>query len=312
MLQKSTQHNESSSTFGTGKQLFAGGIAGSVETVITMPFEVTKTWQQLHQRTSLSVFSSMCSIVQTNQIRGLYYGMPAMLIQTSLKVAIRFCAFEQYKVWLLQWIPDLSGKHAKARNFWAGFFAGATEAIVWVTPCERLKILRQSQLGLLHERHTTWHSSLRMVLRAEGIRGLFQGLYPTVLRNSTTMGLRFLMYDWVMIQLLHACSVRQSWHPIASGFLVGTLGTIINNPLDVVKSVIQAQEKTIVISPTFIMQSTNMIQCSRQLFNAAGPSVFFCGMGARIWKVSIGQAVIFFTYEHVITFLDISCNNRMQ
>jgi hypothetical protein len=67
-------------------------------------------------------------ILASAGVRGLYFGMPAMLLQTSCKLGIRFAAFESVK--------PLVGVGA------AGLAAGAIESF-WVAPCERLKTLRQ-------------------------------------------------------------------------------------------------------------------------------------------------------------------------
>jgi hypothetical protein len=86
------------------------------------------------------------TIYRESGFRALYYGMPAFLIQTAGKGTVRFTAYEQYKA-IGTGVLGVDGKkYALAVDGVAGFLAGMTEAIIWTTPAERLKILRQACL----------------------------------------------------------------------------------------------------------------------------------------------------------------------
>jgi hypothetical protein len=52
----------------------------------------------------------------------------------------------------------------------------------------------------------------------------YVGLLPTMVRNSSTVAFRMLLYD-VLVQRVP--------NPFASGFLVGAISTVLNNPIDV-------------------------------------------------------------------------------
>lgn len=69
----------------------------------------------------------------------------------------------------------------------AGAMAGVTEALVIVTPFEVVKIRLQQQRGMAQEL-MKYKGPLHcggLILREEGIRGLWSGAMPTVLRNGT-------------------------------------------------------------------------------------------------------------------------------
>ena len=75
----------------------AGGAAGCVEGVVTMPFEVAKNRMQLHGHqggVGGGMLAALRTTIATNGVRGLYYGLPATLVQASGKLGIRFTAFE--------------------------------------------------------------------------------------------------------------------------------------------------------------------------------------------------------------------------
>ena len=81
--------------------LFGGLIAGSLEAVVTMPFEVIKTRQQINN-SSGDVLGQLRSL----GVRNLFVGLPIMIAQSGGKVAIRFSAYSELK----NLLPDYS-KH---------------------------------------------------------------------------------------------------------------------------------------------------------------------------------------------------------
>jgi len=179
--------------------------------------------------------------------------------------------------------------------------AGATEAAIWITPSERLKILRQSMVNESKPIHTGLVSSVQIILKDQGIAGVYRGLWPTVFRNSLSIGLRFAMYGQInrMICAWRGSKIKGFWDPLFSGAFVGGITTILNNPIDVVKSRMQADSAG--TGSGRMYKSTS--HCIKAVFVEFGVLGFMSGLRARILKVSIGQAVIFFTYEHARTLV---------
>ena len=115
--------------------LASGGIAGCSESLATMPFEVTKNRLQMgHGPRTMA--ANMVDTVRSAGPLGLYYGLQAQIAQVTGKTAIRFAAYERFTAML----PPGSA-------FTAGTLAGLVEAIVWVAPTERLKMLRQAEIS---------------------------------------------------------------------------------------------------------------------------------------------------------------------
>ena len=107
----------------------SGGVAGCFETSITMPFETTKTVQQLENKPA-SLLQTATSIYHTKGIRGFYYGLPACLVQASGKVAVRFSCYGFYHN---LFTTKTTGKHKNSSVLkgLAGVCAGATESC-WI------------------------------------------------------------------------------------------------------------------------------------------------------------------------------------
>lgn len=284
-----------------------GAAAGAVETLCTQPFEVTKTLQQVGGKRGGGVLETATHVARVSGLRGFYYGTPITLVQSAGKVGIRFTAFEACKRRL-----------GAQEVFLSGAIAGACEAAVWIAPCERLKVLRVTQVGAATPHHVSWWHGLARVLRDGGARSLWRGCAATVVRNSGSVGFRFLGYSYVLDVLREwdhgagafgaACAAevgglaggsggrgweRPWWHALVAGGAVGAASTVLNNPVDVVKSHMQA-------SGAGATRGGGLAASVRSLHAEGGWRAFSRGLGARLCKITVGQAVIFYTYERVL------------
>ena len=232
------------------RRLLAGSIAGCMEVSITMPFETAKTRMQFEKPLEVGVrqqgvglLSQRMGMIQTFRHivacegpRGLYYGLPICLVQSGVKNALRFTLFEHSKTWLRASAGWLSPGQ---EIFLAGACAGTVEAAIWVTPTERLKTLRHTQIGISarHQppagpahhpwmpKYSGWVSTLRTVVSEDGVRSLFAGTFPTVVRNAGTLAARFMLYERIM-ELCRAWSgQKHSWHSLLCGGVAGTITT---------------------------------------------------------------------------------------
>ena len=88
-------------------------------------------------------------------------------------------------------------KHDRSANpaAWSltlGFGAGMAEALFWTAPTERLKILRQAKAG---EGVGGAVGELSVILREQGVRGLYVGAGATAARQASSVAVRFSVLD---------------------------------------------------------------------------------------------------------------------
>eukprot|EP00735_Rhodelphis_limneticus_P008421 TRINITY_DN2139_c0_g1::TRINITY_DN2139_c0_g1_i1::g.12904::m.12904 TRINITY_DN2139_c0_g1::TRINITY_DN2139_c0_g1_i1::g.12904 ORF type:complete len:282 (+),score=59.34,sp/P79110/TXTP_BOVIN/33.56/5e-42,Mito_carr/PF00153.22/2.2e-20,Mito_carr/PF00153.22/8.4e-19,Mito_carr/PF00153.22/8.4e-21,DUF1702/PF08012.6/0.019 TRINITY_DN2139_c0_g1_i1:91-936(+) len=268
----------------SAKSLICGALAGVNEVLFTMPLDVVKTQMQLHPERNKSIVGTFGFIVKDKGVRGLYYGLPAMVSQVGGKVAIRFAAYDQFK-------NLFSG--SSLASVYAGLCAGATEALVWTTPTERLKVLRQSQIGSSGApKFTGMISGARYMIANEGITSLYAGLGPTVIRQSSSVAVRFTMYDQIKnLYVTITGDKKSSLQSVFSGGVVGVLSVLSNNPVDVIKSRMQAQTKA---SEGAYKSS---LDCASKIFAKEGIAAFYRGCEARALRVGLGQAIVFTSFE---------------
>jgi solute carrier family 25 2-oxodicarboxylate transporter 21 len=132
-------------------------------------------------------------------------------------------------------------KENQTLSILTGATAGATEAFV-VVPFELVKIRLQDRSSA--GKYTSTLDAVTKIVKHEGPLALYNGLESTmwrhVLWNAGYFGCIFQVRS-----LLPKAETKsaQVWNNLLAGAIGGTVGTIINTPMDVVKSRIQNSPK---------------------------------------------------------------------
>ncbi|EDU44171.1 tricarboxylate transport protein, mitochondrial precursor [Pyrenophora tritici-repentis Pt-1C-BFP] len=212
---------------------------------------------------SRNAYQTARNIIQKDNLLGLYRGFSPVILGIVPKIAIRFASFETYKSLLA--LPD--GSQSSQRLLLAGLAAGVTESILVVTPMEMVKIRLQSQ-----KRAANPQRAIQVVLdivRNEGIRKLWTGISLTLLRQGT----------------------NQAGTPGKPR--LGIMKTDSSPPL---------AETRVQKSPSRPGESSfrRIVHQTSQLVTNEGLPALYRGIGPRILRVDIGQAVSFTAYEFLI------------
>lgn len=118
-----------------------------------------------------------------------------------------------------------------------GASAGATEAIV-VVPFELIKIRLQDRASA--GKYTGMLDALVKIVRNEGLLAMYNGLESTMWRHILwNAGYFGCIFQVRALTPKAESKTQQIGNDIVSGTIGGTVGTILNTPMDVVKSRIQ-------------------------------------------------------------------------
>ena len=278
-------------TADTRRALVAGGVAGVTESLVTMPFEVTKNRLQLGHGPK-GIAQNMADTYARQGAAGLYYGLQAQLVQVSGKAAVRFAAFENIK----RVLPA-------GYSFTAGTLAGLTEALILVAPTERLKVLRTAELSGAAGAGgsaSVWRAAT-IVVKQQGISGLWFGSGPTAARQAIANGARFGVYEHFKAWL---SAIGAPAPAVLAGGMSGVFSVALTNPVDVIKTRVQATPLAAAGAAaaeggTNGAAAGHTLAVVRGMLAHEGVGVFTTGMVARAWKIGLGQAVIFGTYDAV-------------
>mmetsp|Transcript_117970 Transcript_117970/g.338345 ORF Transcript_117970/g.338345 Transcript_117970/m.338345 type:complete len:305 (+) Transcript_117970:131-1045(+) len=268
----------------------AGLCSGATEAAITMPFNTLKTYCQVQKR-GLGLLASTKEIYSLQGMRGFYFGFPVVLLQAAGKSAVRWCAYEQLKASL-----QAAGAPKASVDFAAGLGAGLTEALLWTTPTDRLKVLRQNEIRSGQNRYSSLIGAARVVATEHGITGLYASIGACGIRQASGVGVRFAIYGRLKAAL--TTDPPQIWQSALAGGVTGLASTTLNQPLDVIKTRLEAQDGA-------RKEYTSTLQCFRRIVAEEGVSALYRGITPRMVKVSMGQAILFSAYERYTDLIEV-------
>ncbi|KAM0723250.1 hypothetical protein Q7P37_001451 [Cladosporium fusiforme] len=237
-------------------QFAAGAVAGVSEILVMYPLDVVKTRVQIQGKVpvpGVDHYSGMLDcikkIVKNEGASRLYRGISAPIMMEAPKRATKFAANDEWgKVY-----RNLFGvtKMTQGLSVLTGASAGATESFV-VVPFELVKIRLQDKAQAAQ--YSGPLDVVRKIVKAEGPLALYQGLESTMWRhilwNAGYFGCIFQVRELLPKNPTGDKSI-QIRNDLVSGAIGGTVGTILNTPMDVVKSRIQNTTKVPGVTPKY-------------------------------------------------------------
>lgn len=262
----------------------AGGIAGGVESVVVQPLEMIKTRFQLSKAANPTMSQAFRQCYAEGGWPRFYRGLlPEMVGNVPTRTAM--FAGKDFSSRILE---SNGYQRSCAREGVAGFCSGLPEALV-TTPFQVVKVRMQSKE--LVQLYRNDFDCLVKVLSEEGAMALFTGLSTTVIRNSVWNGIYFgaiaKLSDWSGPGPDGLAGEIQN---LVTGLCAGIVATLFDAPLDVVKSRIQESRPT----ARRTLPAT-LIELSRE----GGIPALYKGFVPKAWRMGIGGAVGFVTFEFV-------------
>ena len=285
-------------------QFAAGAIAGVSEILVMYPLDVVKTRVQLQTGTGGSeAYTGMVDcfrkIIAKEGASRLYRGITAPILMEAPKRATKFAANDEWgKAYRKAFGIE---KMNQSLSILTGASAGATEAFV-VVPFELVKIRLQdrAQAG----KYNGMVDCVVKTVRNEGILALYNGLESTVWRHVLWNAGYFGCIFQVRALLPNpADSVnkqsQQMTNDLAAGAIGGTVGTMLNTPMDVVKSRIQNSPKVAGSVPKYnwawpALGTVMREEGFRALYKGFLPKVLRLGPGGGILLVVFTGVMDFF------------------
>lgn len=123
---------------------------------------------------------------------GLYSGCGALVAGNAVKAGVRFLSYDHFKTML----KDENGKLSGPRSLLAGLGAGMMEAIFAVTPSETIKTkLIDDAKRAVPKYPPGLVAGTTAIVKEEGMRGIYRGLGPVMMRQGANSAVRFGTYS---------------------------------------------------------------------------------------------------------------------
>ena len=243
-------------------EIFFGPIAGIAEAIIMQPIDTIKNLKQSKQYNGL---------VNTN-IKNLYKGLLPFTTQMSLKYFLRFYTFNKLK----------SKDNNDIKNFGAGLTAGFMESLL-ITPFELVK----TNLQTSNNKYPLL--VVKNIYKQNGISGLYKGFVSTASRQCINQSFNFTVYYKLRNKFIFEKEKPSILKIAGSALISSSIGPIINNPFDVVKTRYQ--------NPNYNYPSIKY--AFNDIIKNEGVGMLWKGIELRLFRVCGGQVITFSVIEYL-------------
>lgn len=277
-------------------ELVAGGFAGAVGIMATQPLDTIRIRLQSTScalgrvQPYAGIADCAKSMLQHEGIRGLWKGYASPTFTVGGMNAVQFLTFEAVLRYLRDPTKDPNEQDLR-RIFLAGCVAGTHCAMI-NGPTELVKCLAQTNLTnkgtLMEEVHIA-----RQLVREHGLfgaRGPWRGLMTTILRDTPSTGLYFLVYESITRKL-----GKSNASSFVAGGCAGASAWACVYPIDVIKTRWTTAAVGVYSSP---------LHCLRTTMQQGGWRAFLSGFGATMARAWPQHAVVFCTYEGIKSSLN--------
>ncbi|RKP37713.1 mitochondrial carrier domain-containing protein, partial [Dimargaris cristalligena] len=286
------------------RTITAASAAAVCGVVAGFPFDTIKTRMQTHNYNSLIDCARIT--YRDEGIRGYFRGMIPPLITVSLVKSISFSTYENIKQTVIRapWCP-IDSTHLPSYSllcFLAGAASGGFLAFL-SCPFELVKVQKQLE-QLLSARPATlgntssWQAA-KDLYALRGVRGLYQGLFSHMLRDSLGTGIYFCTYETIKRLMSSPESPPGPLTFFLSGGICGVFSWLIIFPIDLVKSTIQKDA----LLPSHLVRYRGFLDCFTDLYRQRGIVSLYRGISVTLIRAFPIHSLNFLVYEGVLSMI---------
>lgn len=246
----------------------------------------TPVWH--HPSSQLTgTLDAFVKITRAEGVTSLWSGLPPTLVMAVPGTVAYYTMYDQCRLFAMAYFKWTS------QPLWLPVIAGGTArvfAATLVSPLELIRTKMQSQkLSYLEI-----HQALKTQIANQGVRSLWQGLGPTVLRDVP-----FSCIYWFNYELLKREFNQQQptfWFSFVAGAVSGSIAALLTLPFDVIKTHRQIEfgESKSYSRP----QATATYTLMKTLYQTNGYKALFAGIVPRVIKVAPACAIMISSYEY--------------
>ena len=276
------------------RQAGVGACAGFIEACIMHPVDTIKTRVQAQSVEGVQfkgVRDVFTRTLREESPRAFYKGFPAVLVSVVPRVCAQYQGLACFLPLVREHAPSQIPRSLHASI--AGVLTGIVQASLIVAPLELLK--NRSQVTRSHNARSGLFQVANDVIQRAGIRGLYQGLAATVLRQCWGLWIKFGCYVGICDLFRKDGKELTPVHYMLAGGTSNTFVGVLVSPLDVVKTRIQLANTPLSVRA-----------CVRGILQDEGWRVFFRGASMRVLRVAPGGAIQFATAEYFAKMMGVS------
>ncbi|KAK4464144.1 mitochondrial carrier domain-containing protein [Cladorrhinum samala] len=227
---------------------FGGLLACGVTHTAVTPLDLVKVQRQIDSKLYKSNTQAWGKIYSTHGIRGIFTGWSPTFFGYSAQGAFKYGWYEYFK----KTYSDLAGPEAASKYKTALYLSASASAEfladIALCPFEAIKVRMQ---GSIPSPYTGTLHGLQTITAAEGMSGLYKGLYPLWGRQIPYTMMKFASFETIVEMIYNRLpgsksdygKAAQTGVSFTAGYLAGILCAIVSHPADVMVSKLNAYRK---------------------------------------------------------------------
>jgi len=260
-----------------------GGLSGMMATCCIQPMDMVKVQIQLHgegqKGRGASPFTITRNLLRERGFLFFYTGLSAGLVRQATYTTTRLGVYDTiYKLVL---------GDRKSMPFWqksvCGLTAGGVGA-VFGTPADVSLIRMQADSTLpvdQRRNYTGVFNALTRITREEGLKGLFAGNTPVVMR-AMALNAGMLATNDQANEILSQYTKNELAVSFGAKLISGFFASFFSLPFDFVKTRLQKQRRL----PDGTMPYNGVFDCTGKIFVREGPMAFYRGFWTYYFRIA--------------------------
>ncbi|KAM8725531.1 solute carrier family 25 member 47-A isoform 1-T1 [Acanthopagrus schlegelii] len=272
----------------------SGSFAGACGVVVGYPLDTVKVRIQTQKQFS-GIWQCVATTFSKEGAHGFFKGMSLPLTTVTLTSSMSFGTYRNCLQCLSQVRRGGSGPNTKLEVFLSGMAGGIAQTSV-MCPGDLVKVRLQCQTeskrsGAKPKYHGPVHCLLS-IIKEEGVRGLYRGVLPLMLRDGPSLATYFLTYATVCEMLTSSGKKKPDWGAVMlAGGIAGIAGWTLGTPMDVIKARLQMDG----VRET--RRYKGLFHCITETVRVEGLGVFFRSLGINYLRAFPVNMVVFTAYE---------------
>ncbi|GAB7335239.1 hypothetical protein MBLNU13_g07653t1 [Cladosporium sp. NU13] len=227
---------------------FGGLMACGLTHWAVTPLDLVKCRRQVDAKLYTGNLDGWRKIIKADGVRGIYTGGSPTFFGYSVQGSLKYGCYEFFK----KFYSDLAGPEAAVKNKTWIYLAGSASAEffadIGLCPLEAVKVRMQTTMPPFA---TGTVDGIKKIINAEGVAGLYKGIYPLWGRQIPYTMMKFASFETIVEMMYHRLPGQKSDYSKAAqtgvafsaGYIAGILCAIVSHPADVMVSKLNSQRK---------------------------------------------------------------------
>ncbi|XP_022192328.2 solute carrier family 25 member 40 isoform X2 [Nilaparvata lugens] len=239
-------------------------------------------------------------IARNEGILSLWSGLSPTLVLAVPATVLYFVSYEQLRTRIMDRYRAYGNATSVSARLnqplWVPLVSGCFARIIAATTVSPIELVR-TKMQSKRLSYTEMSIALQSLMKTEGLRGLWKGVGPTLLRDVPFSGIYWVSYE-TLKSIQNGGSSRVTFtNSFISGSLAGAIAATVTTPFDVVKTFQQ-------IELEIPKKKKTTLDIMRTIYTQSGIKGLFTGLIPRVVKVAPACAIMVSTFEYSKSFFE--------